>query len=406
MAAHSLEELRRLTETAGGSVVASIAQRMERFNPKSLIGSGKIVEVRKLVETLGAQTVIFDEDLTPAQQIHLEKEIKAKIVDRTRLILDIFAQRARTKEGELQVELAQLSYMLPRLTGSWRAFSQQAGGIGTRGPGERKLEYERRHIQRRLSHLKLGIERMGRDRGVQRRRRSLIPVPSVAIIGYTNAGKSSLLNRLTRISAPERKNASSRVYADDKLFATLDPTTRRIRLPDGGFAVFTDTVGFISKLPTALIAAFRSTLEEVAHADCLLHLEDGASDIISRQRRIVDDVLDSLQAKEIPRVFAVNKSDVLTRDSRISIKAYDDSRVLVSARTGDGVDDLLRQVQTILNDKWLLRKIELDPKDARFLKDIHQNAQVLKQSSHNGKITLLLRVTQENHARLLKKISP
>ncbi|MFH1723508.1 MAG: GTPase HflX, partial [Elusimicrobiota bacterium] len=193
----ALDELTRLAETAGGDVAETFTQRIERFHPRSLIGSGKVSEIAGSARAHRVRTVIFDEDLSPAQQLHLESEIGAKIVDRTRLILDIFARRARTKEGELQVELAQLSYMLPRLTGSWRAYSQQVGGIGTRGPGERQIEYERRHIQYRIGYLKRAIRRLERDRGLQRRRRRSIPMPAVAIIGYTNAGKSSLLNRLT-----------------------------------------------------------------------------------------------------------------------------------------------------------------------------------------------------------------
>lgn len=398
----ALEELRRLTETAGGKVLKTLSQRLNRYNPRSLIGRGKIEEVRRAVASSGAGTVIIDENLSPAQQINLEREIKAKIVDRTRLILDIFASRARTKEGEVQVELAQLSYMLPRLTGSWRAFSQQAGGIGTRGPGERKLEYERRHIQRRIAHLKREIARMERTRKIQRRRRALIPVPSVAIIGYTNAGKSSLLNRLTRISETgAQRSASRRIYADDKLFATLDPTTRRIRMPGGGHAVFTDTVGFISKLPTTLIAAFRSTLEEVTRADCLIHLEDGTSPTIEGQRTVVDEVLEILDAQRIPRVLAVNKCDVLSKDRRIKTLAWNPARLFVSARTGENIESLLHRVQQVLNERWLNREIALAPSDTRHLSEIYKTAQVLSQTVSRDRILLKLRVTQENWSRLL-----
>ncbi|MFH2201819.1 MAG: GTPase HflX [Elusimicrobiota bacterium] len=396
-----IEELRRLTETAGGRVTDTLAQRLTRYNPRSLIGSGKIDEVRRAARANDAGTIIFDENLTPAQQLHLERELEAKVVDRTRLILDIFAQRARTKEGELQVELAQLSYMLPRLTGSWRAFSQQAGGIGTRGPGERKLEYERRHIQRRIAHLKDEIKRMARDRATQRNRRTSIPVPSVAIIGYTNAGKSSLLNRLTGSSKAGGGPAS--VYADDKLFATLDPTTRRIRLPAGGWAVFTDTVGFISKLPPQLIAAFRSTLEEVSRADCILHLEDGASTSIERQRKVVDEVLETLDARNIPRVVAVNKKDLLNPDQHLRLRARNAERLFVSALTGDSIEEMLSRVQDMLNKRWILRELTIAPKNAGRLADIYRSAQVIGQTTRGDRILLRMRVTPENWSRLVAK---
>lgn len=393
----SLEELKRLTETAGGRAVAVVTQRLERFHPRSLIGPGKVEEVARAARAHGARTVIFDENLTPAQQLSLEKSLGAKVVDRTRLILDIFAQRARTKEGELQVELAQLSYMLPRLTGSWRAFSQQVGGIGTRGPGERKIEYERRHIQRRIAHLKRAIARVVQDREVQSRRRRAIPVPAVAIIGYTNAGKSSLLNRLTAGEAG--------VYADDKLFATLDPTTRRVRLPEGGWAVFSDTVGFISKLPTALVAAFRSTLEETARADCLLHLEDGGHPAPEAQRRVVDAVLEDLKASHIPRVHAVNKADLLDAGRRAELAAQDPRRVFVSARTGEGLGELLHRIQEELGSRWLLRELVLGPDAGRHLPEIHRSAQVLSQSAQDDRVVVRLRVTPENWSRLRHRVA-
>jgi GTP-binding protein HflX len=397
--AASFEELGRLADTAGASVVGSVTQRVDRLNPRSLIGKGKVDEAAAAAKRLGAKTVIVNEDLSPAQQLHLEKSLSAKVVDRTRLILDIFAQRAHTKEGELQVELAQLSYMLPRLTGSWRAFSQQVGGIGTRGPGERKIEYERRHIQRRIDHLKRGIERLGKERELQRRRRKRVPVPGVAIIGYTNAGKSTFLNRLARLAGKSTKQ----VYADDLLFATLDSTSRRIPLPEGGSAVFTDTVGFISKLPTTLIAAFRSTLEEVVLADCLLHLEDALAPHAEEQRRTVERVLRDLGADGIPRVRAVNKSDLLDENARLALHAGDPERLLVSARSGEGVADALRAVQTVLNDRWLLRELSLGHDQSHLLDAVYGSAQVLEQKAEADRIRLTLRITAENWERLRKR---
>ncbi|OIO07747.1 MAG: GTPase HflX [Elusimicrobia bacterium CG1_02_63_36] len=395
----SFEELERLADTAGARVVGSVTQRVERLNPRSLMGKGKVEEAAAAAKRLGAKTVIVNEDLSPAQQLHLEKTLDAKVVDRTRLILDIFAQRAHTKEGELQVELAQLSYMLPRLTGSWRAFSQQVGGIGTRGPGERKIEYERRHIQRRIDHLKRGIEKLEQEREVRRRKRSRVPVPGVAIIGYTNAGKSTLLNRLARLAG----KADKQVYADDLLFATLDSTSRRIPLPDGGWAVFTDTVGFISKLPTSLIAAFKSTLEEVTHADCLLHLEDALAPHAEQQRRTVEAVLRELEADRIPRVRAVNKADLLGESERLALRANDPDRLLVSAKSGEGIEDALRAAQNILNDRWLLRELRLAHERSGLLDEVYRVSQVLSQKADDAGILLTLRITGENWARLRKR---
>lgn len=390
----SLEELVRLTETAGGVVAGTVVQRLDRYHPGTLIGKGKIQEVSEAALLHRARTVIFDCDLSPAQQKRLEAELKAKIIDRTRLILDIFAQRARTREGELQVEHAQLSYMLPRLTGAWRGFSQQVGGIGTRGPGERKLEYERRHIQRRIQHLQQDLEKIKRQRAVQRRRRLSIPVPSVALLGYTNVGKSSLLNALTRTEA---------VYADDKLFATLDPTTRRVRLPQGGWAVFTDTVGFISNLPTALIAAFRSTLEEVLEADCLLHVVDASSPDRVEQSATALAVLKDLGAADAPLLTVFNKTDALSAPELARLAAEDPRAALVSARTGEGLERMLEGVQEVLNRRWLLRELALDPGEGRLLSEVHRCAQVLGQRQEGGRWVLRLRVTPENFSRLLHR---
>lgn len=415
----SVEELRRLTETAGGVVADVLTQRVERLNPRLLIGEGKAHEVAAAARGARAHTVIFDEDLTPAQQKALEAIIGAKVLDRTRLILDIFARRARTKEGELQVELAQLSYMLPRLTGAWRGFSQQVGGIGTRGPGERKLEYERRHISRRIEHLKRAIERMRRERVVQRQRRQSVPVPHVALIGYTNVGKSSLLNALMDSAGarrlrdaqpafprPVRAPASVKgmVYADDKLFATLDPTTRRVRLPEGGWAVWTDTVGFIQKLPTALVAAFRSTLEEVREADCLVHVHDAAARDPKRQSAAVQEVLSDLGAGEAPRVEAFNKADLLSAPERERLRAAHPEGVLISAKTGLGIGDLLGRVENALKGRWVLRELDLDPARAARIGDIYACAQVLGQSTHHGRVRVRLRVTPENWSRLLHRL--
>lgn len=398
----SLQELGRLVETAGGVVAGTLTQRLERFHPASLIGPGKMDEVAALARNLGARTVVVDEDLSPAQQLTLEARLGAKVVDRTRLILDIFARRARTSEGELQIELAQLSYMMPRLTGSWRAFSQQVGGIGTRGPGERKMEYERRHMESRIDHIKAALEKARTARVVQRRRRETVPVPSVAIIGYTNAGKSSLLNRL--VGAGERGRPGA-VYADDKLFATLDATTRRVALPGGGWSVFTDTVGFIQKLPTTLVAAFRSTLEETIHADCHILLEDGQAPDAAAQKATVEKVLTELGAADVPRVTAVSKADVLGADERRRLGDADPERLLVSAMTGEGVPEVLARVQQVLSHRWLLREVRLPPGKSSLLGELHNSAMVVGRSVEGDSQVLRLRVTAENWDRLRAKLS-
>lgn len=389
--AYSLEELRRLTETAGGTVADTVTQVLDRYHAGTLIGKGKIEELSAKVKVSRVKTVIFDENLSPAQQKTLEAAVKAKIIDRTRLILDIFARRARTKEGELQVELAQLSYMLPRLTGSWRAYSQQVGGIGTRGPGERQLEYERRHIHRRIEHLKRDIERMKKHRALQRQKRLSVPVPQAAIIGYTNVGKSTLLNALTQDDS---------VYADDKLFATLDPTSRRVRLPQGGWAVFTDTVGFIQKLPTSLVAAFRSTLEEAATADCLVHVMDPTSEYLDIQKRAVQEVLRDLKAEHLPCIEVMNKTDLLGTKELLKLRESHPEAVLISAQTKAGLMELLDAIQEVINRRWVLREVDLDARGQAHIQHAYQSAQVLEQSYHDGKVRLRMRITPENWSRL------
>lgn len=394
----SLEELKRLTETAGGRVEDAVTHKADRIHPATYIGKGKAEEIRDAARRLKIQAVIFDHDLTPAQQRNLENILSVKVLDRTRLILDIFAQRARTKEGELQVELAQLTYLLPRLTGRGITLSQQVGGIGTRGPGERKLEYQRRKIRDRIARLQKEIANIRRERQVQRKKRLSIPAPTFAIIGYTNAGKSSLLNLLAE------KDSRTSVYVDDRLFATLDPTTRRVRLPSGGWALFTDTVGFIQKLPHTLIAAFKSTLEEAALADCLLQVIDASSPQWLGHMEAVEQVLKELGAQELPRLLCFNKLDLLSPKEKSALRQEFPQAVFISAKTGQGVFALLRQAEKMLSAKWVAREIRLSNEQMKWLGQIHQNCQVLERKADAHGLALKVKTTQPNWDRLLKVI--
>lgn len=347
----SIGELAHLTETAGAAVVATVIQKKGKPDPAYYVGEGKAREIEMVRSATEANLVIFDDELTPAQQRNLEEIIEGRIIDRTELILDIFAQRAATSEGKLQVELAQLNYMLPRLAGRGTEMSRLGGGIGTRGPGETRLEADRRTIRNRISSITRELETVRQRRTVQRQKRRDADLPLVALVGYTNAGKSSLLNTLT----------GAEVLVEDKLFATLDPTTRRYTLPDGRALLLTDTVGFIQKLPHHLIMAFRATMEEVVDADMLLHVVDASHPQAVEHCEAVFDVLREIDAADHPVITVLNKSDLPESGPMIERlhHAYPKS-VAVSAVTGDGLDDLAEMISEELSS-WRVRIEELVP---------------------------------------------
>jgi len=351
-AEESLAEFRELLVSAGGQVAAEIIQRRPRPDPATLVGSGKVAEIAGVVASTNADLVVFDRDLSPTQLRNLEAALPCRILDRTQLILDIFARHARTREGQLQVELAQLEYMLPRLTGRGKAMSQLGGGIGTRGPGETKLETDRRSIQRRIDQLKRDLDSVRRVRRQQRQRREAVPVPTVALVGYTNAGKSTLFNSIT----------GAQVLSSARMFATLDPKLRAIELPSRRRVLLSDTVGFIRNLPHTLVTSFRATLEEVAQAEILIHVRDASSTYGEEQKAQVEKVLGELESLSKPRIEVLNKIDLLPEDEQAALVARANSSpkdksaagtaatgVPLSALTGEGIPALLAAMDAALH---------------------------------------------------------
>jgi GTP-binding protein HflX len=378
----SLAEFRELVGSAGGVVVAEVLQRRAHPDPATLIGAGKVEEIAGVAASTEADLVLFDHDLTPTQLRNLEKELPCRVLDRTQLILDIFARHARTSEGKLQVELAQLEYMLPRLAGKGKAMSQLGGGIGTRGPGETKLETDRRQIQRRIDHVKLELESVRRVRKQQRQRRESVPVPTVALVGYTNAGKSTLFNRLT----------GAQVLQSSRMFATLDPKLRVIDLPSRRKVLLSDTVGFIRNLPHNLVTSFRATLEEVAQAEILLHIRDAASTYGEEQKVQVEKVLDELESLGKPRIEVLNKIDLLSEEEQRGLleRSKGSGEVALSARTGEGMDTLLAAIDRAMHSDPLIEaELRVPQQDGAVLAAI-EAGMVVQSREYEGNIVRLM----------------
>jgi len=376
----SLDELALLAQTAGLRVVGRVTQSLESVNPATYIGKGKLDEVREELARNPFDVLLFDVELSPTQQRNLEEAIDARVLDRTALILDIFAGHARTREGALQVELAQYEYRLPRLTRQWTHLSRQGvGGVGLRGPGETQLESDRRDIRRRITHLKSALEEVRSHRQQYRRRRREAAIATIALVGYTNAGKSTLLNRLS----------GSDIVAEDKLFATLDPTTRRVTLPGGRDALFTDTVGFIQKLPTTLVTAFRATLEEILDADVLVHVVDITSKTVLGQCWAVGETLKQIGAADIPIITALNKVDRLDAPERASalLTGFPNS-IAISARTGQGIAALLERIDQVLREQMLDITVRLPFSAGELIALFHQQGAVEAETTVLGGIEI------------------
>jgi GTP-binding protein HflX len=384
-----------LAETAGLEIIGQSTQHLERPNVKTYIGSGKVDEIRILAEELKANVILFDDELSPRHLRELEIVFgdHVRIIDRTALILDIFAQHASTNEGSLQVELAQYEYRLPRLTRAWTHLARQSGGgagrtggvggVGLRGPGETQLEVDRREIRTRIKHLKEQLEKVRKHRQQYRNRRKRALIPVVALVGYTNAGKSTLLNCLSR----------SDVYVADQLFATLDPTTRRVNITDSHIALFTDTVGFIQKLPTTLVASFRATLEEISEADLLIHVIDVTHPQAHEQARAVYQTLTEIEADHIPILTALNKIDRLTDPDRAREVITDyPSAVAISALSGEGIPDLLEKANSFLYEDFIPIHISLPYQEGGLITIFHEQGQVEKLEHKPGGVEIQGRI--------------
>ena len=379
----SLAELRTLAGSAGARVVGEILQRRDRPDPATLIGAGKLEEIAGVAASVNADLLLFDHDLSPSQQRNIEKIVHRRVIDRTQLILDIFARHARTREGQLQVELAQLQYMLPRLAGRGVEMSQLGGGIGTRGPGETQLETDRRKIYRRIRHVEQQLENVRRIRAQQRQRRESVPVATIALVGYTNAGKSTLFNALTKAD----------VLASPKMFATLDPTIRGVTLPSKRRVLLSDTVGFIRSLPHTLVSAFRATLEEVQRASLILHVSDASSRLSAEQDAQVEIVLKELETEKKPRLRVMNKVDLLDVEVAGSLMADaargDTKTVYVSAVEGTGLDRLLERIDSTIEEDRISRvHLRVPQKEGKTLAMLEARARIYSRKYKDGAVEL------------------
>jgi len=386
-------ELAQLADSAGAEVLHIVRLRRARIDPAYFIGRGQAERVGQLARECGADVVIFNNDLHPAQERNLEKIIDVKIVDRTELILDIFAQHARTREGKLQVEMAQLSYLLPRLKGRGVLMSRLGGGIGTRGPGEMKLEIDRRRIRKRLQKLQRELEEVRKHRSIQRKARKEHNLPTLAIVGYTNAGKSTLLNALTEAG----------VLVEDKLFATLDPTSRKLVLPNNQELILTDTVGFIRGLPHSLVAAFRATLEEVTEADILLHIIDASHDRCVEQAEVVERVLEELGAEDKEVITVLNKVDKIYNPyqrERI-LHAFPDG-VFVSAKYGIGLDALIKRIMQALAKFRQIARFRIPQSEGKVISLLHSHGKVKRVAYEGNEVILEAEVGQELLGKLAR----
>ena len=373
---YNLDELEKLAQSAGANVVGKFTQRLKRVSPATLIGRGKVEEIQGRLRETKPDLAIFDEDLSPAQQRNLESAFQLRVIDRSQLILDIFAQRARSNEGKLQVELAQLEYLLPRLTRRWAHLSRLGGGIGTRGPGETQLEVDRRRVREKIATLKRRLVTVERTRALQRRERLEVPYATIALVGYTNSGKSTLMNTLTRAG----------VLVEDKLFATLDPTIRCLRLPNGDRVMVVDTVGFINKIPHSLIEAFKSTLEEVRSADLLLHLVDMTSPIYEEQIEVVEAVLRDIGAGDTPYLMVPNKVDLASAPFQRLAGNGGREACPISALTGQGVDHLLEAIGNILDRGKERSEFCFSPSQGPLLSLLRQRGRILDEKFEGDSI--------------------